>query len=207
MAEILAVTGVGKCENRRLQLWIDAVGGYLVCLAGEVAIGQAIPGATVDIPIFGNLARNHAAIRRDGEGYVLIPQAEVTVEGRRLQGPSFLADGDEVQLGETVRMRFRRPHALSGSARLESLSGHRTHPASDAVLLMAESLVMGRKLHNHVICRDWDDEVVIFRQGDSIHCRSGSAFEIDGQLQDGEGPLSPASHINGEDFSLSLEEI
>lgn len=207
LAETLAVTGVGKCENRRLQLWIDAVGGYLVCLGEEVVLGQAIPGASVDVPIFGNLSRGHATIRRDGEGYVLTPESEVRIEGRKLDGPSFLADGDEIQLGEAVRYRFRRPHALSASARLEPLSGHRTHPASDAVLLMAESLVLGRKLHNHVVCRDWEEDVVLFRQGEELHCRCGGDFEIDGHLQDDQGRLGAVSHVCGEDFSLSVEEI
>jgi len=207
IAQTLAVTGVGKCENRRFQLWIDAVGGYLVCLGQEVVLGQAVPGATTDIPIFGDLSHQHATIRRDGEGYILTPQAIVAVEGRRLDGPSFLTDGDEILLGESVRFRFRRPHPLSASAWLEPLSGHRTQPAGDAVLLMAESIVLGRKLQSHVVCRDWKNEVILFRQGDRIHCRSGGPFEIDGQLHEDEGRLGHVSNVCGEDFSLSVEEI
>ncbi len=185
-----AATGVGNCDNRRFQLWIDAVGGFLVCLGDEIEIGQALPGAAVDVPVFSNLAQRHARIRRDGEGYVLTPSAEVHISGRRLEGPSFLADGDEIQLGEGVRFRFRRPHALSASARLEPLSGHRTQPPADAVLLMAESLVLGPKLSNHVICRDWPSDVVLFRQGDAIHVRTSGSLEIDGKLYNNEGPLS-----------------
>lgn len=207
LPEALAVTGAGKCKNRRLQLWIDAVGGFLVCLSDEVELGQALPGATVDIPVFGNLSHVHARIRRDGEGYVIQPEGLVLLEGRELTGPSFLAEGDEIQLGECVRFRFRRPHALSASARLEPLSGHRTQPPSDAVLLMAESCVLGPKLHNHVVCRDWDDDVILYRQNDRIHCRTSRDIEIDGQLHDGEGPLAANSHVCGEDFSLSVEEV
>jgi hypothetical protein len=72
---------------------------------------------------------------------------------------------------------------------------------------MADSLVLGRKLHNHVVCRGWEEDVVLFRQGEAIHCRSGGDFEIDGHLQDGDGRLNATSHICGEDFSLSVEEI
>ncbi len=207
LAETQAVTGIGKCDNRRLQLWIDSVGGYLVCLGDDVTLGQAVPGATVDIPVFGNLTREHATIRRDGEGYIVTPLANVTLGGKPLQGPTFLSDGDELQLGDSVRFRFRQPHALSQTARLEPLSGHRTQPAADAVLLMAESLVMGRKLNDHVVCRDWPEETILFRSGDEIHCRSNSEFEIDGHLSDGEGTLAQSSHVCGENFSLSVEEI
>jgi hypothetical protein len=72
---------------------------------------------------------------------------------------------------------------------------------------MAESLVLGRKLHNHVVCRGWEEDVILFRQGEALHCRGSGDFEIDGHLQDGQGRLSAASHIRGEDFSLSVEEI
>jgi hypothetical protein len=200
------VTGPGKCENRRLQLWIDAVGGYLVCLADEIEIGQAAHGTKVDIPVFGNLSHVHARVRRDGEGYIISPEGKVLVAGRELIGPSFLTDGDEIQLGEVVRYRFRRPHALSASARLEPLSGHRTQPPSDAILLMAESCVLGPRLSNHVVCRDWTDDVILFRQEGEIHCRTNKEIEIDGRLCDGEGPLAANSHVCGEDFSLSVEE-
>ena len=60
-------------------LFQDAVGGYLVCLGQEIVLGQAVPGADVDVPIFGNLARRHGVIRRDAEGYIVTPEAEMTV--------------------------------------------------------------------------------------------------------------------------------
>lgn len=47
----------------RFLLWVDGVGGYLVCLADEVVIGQAIPHGGADVPIQGDLSRLHATIR------------------------------------------------------------------------------------------------------------------------------------------------
>ena len=197
----------GRCENRRFQLWIDAVGGYLVCLGSELTIGHAVPGAEVDIPIFGNLERQHATLRRDAEGYLIVPDEEVHVEGRLLDGPRFLTDGDEIQLGDSVRLRFRKPHPLSPSATLEFVSSHRTHPASDAVLLMAESLVLGRKMNSHVVCRDWEQQIILFRQDNELFCRGDHEFEIDGELQQGEGRIGTTSRVRGRDFSLSVEQI
>ena len=106
-----------------------------------------------------------------------------------------------------MSLRFRKPHVLSASARLELLSPHRTQPFADAVILMAESCVLGPKWQNHVVCRDWDGDVVLYRQDDNIFCRAMESIEIDGQLHDGRGPVRPGSHVLGTDFSLTLEAV
>ncbi len=205
----------------RFLLWVDAVGGYLVCLGDEIVIGQAHPGNLVDVPIQADIRRRHVSIRREGEGYVIDPlaarnvlagaasarQARVRMDGKDLKSAALLSDGDEFELGEGVRLRFRKPHALSASARLEILSNHRTHPYADAVLLMAESAVLGPKWQNHVICRDWTSDVVLYRQEENLFCRAMQSLEIDGKLQEGRGRLSVRSRVVGSDFSLSLEPV
>lgn len=191
----------------RFVLWVDGVGGYLVCLAKEVVIGQATDGNVVDIPILGDLSRRHVRIRREGEGYVLEPMHAVRVGGKPIQTKTILDDGDEIELGEGVRLRFRRPHALSGSARLDFISRHRTQPWADGVLLMAESCVLGPRFQNHVVCRDWSGDVVLYRQDDALYCRAMDSIEIDGALCDGRGRLDVNSHVVGSDFSMSLEEL
>ena len=189
-------------------LWIDAVGGYLVCLSDEVVIGQASPGTQVEVPIQADISRKHAKIIRQGEGYVLEPLGgKVVLAGKPVTGKVLLSDGDELVLGDAVKVRFRKPHVLSSSARLEMVSPHRTHPFADAVILMAESCVLGPKWQNHVVCRDWNGDVVLYRADDKIMCRAMESIEIDGQLHDGRGPVRPGSHVIGTDFSLSLEAV
>ncbi len=208
-------------RGARFLLWVDAVGGYLVCLGDEIVIGQAHPGNQVDVPIQADIRRRHVSIRRQGEGYVLVPlsareslpgsaavrQGRVRIDGKDVKSPALLNDGDEFELGEGVRLRFRKPHALSASARLEILSNHRTHPFADAVLLMAESAVLGPKWQNHVICRDWTTDVVLYRQEQNLFCRAMQSLEIDGRLQEGRGQLNVRSRVVGPDFSLSLEPV
>jgi hypothetical protein len=75
----------------------------------------------------------------------------------------------------------------------------------DAIILMAESCVLGPKWQNHVVCRDWKGDVVLYRQEDKLFCRAMESLEIDGKLHDGRGPLGPHSRVVGDDFSLSLE--
>ncbi len=192
---------------QRFFLWIDAVGGYLVCGHDTVVIGQPDPTGGVDIPILGDLSRRHAVIRRVGEGYLLDPLRRVRVNDQETGSATSLVDGTVIELSEGVKIRFRRPHPLSATARLEFISGHRTQPTADGVLLFAESLVMGPSSKSHVVCPGWPHEVMLYRQGDELCCRSPGEFEIDGQSRQDRGTVTMQSRIAGEGFSLSLEMI
>ena len=66
-------------------LWVDAVGGYLVCLGDEIWIGQAAPGNAIAITIQAELSRRHAKLTRAGEGYVLEAAHPVLIDGRPVQ--------------------------------------------------------------------------------------------------------------------------
>lgn len=206
----------------RFLLWVDAVGGYWVCLGDEVVLGQPDPSARVDIPILGDLSARHARIRRDGEGYLIEALRETRVNGRRAEPSALLSDGATIALGETVRLLFRRPLALSATARLDFLSRHRTHPSSDAVLLMADTCVLGPKPTSHVVCRDWPCEVVLYRHEGELFCRVAGVASPSGKLQgqaaeavfaiDGRGHrqrarIHPNARVAGEGFSFSLEAI
>jgi hypothetical protein len=199
--------GASGPTGERFLLWIDAVGGYLVCLGDEVVIGQAVPGNAVDLPIQGDLSRRHARIRREGEGYVIDPLQQTRVNGAPIHRRVLLADGDTIELGQGVVLQFHKPHALSATARLDFVSRHRTQPYADGVLLMAESCVMGPNWRNHVVCRDWDDDVVLYQLDGQLHCRTMDALQIDGNLCDGQGRLTTHSHVAGESFSMSLEPL
>ncbi len=206
-ARVGGVTLTQRQPQTRHVLWIDAVGGFLVCRGNEITIGQAIPGNRVDVPILADLRGTHAVIRREDDQYLIEPRGSVRVEGQLAESAALLSDGDEIELGGSVRLRFRRPHPLSASARLEFTSRHRCPDAPDGVLLMAESCVLGPREANHVVCRDWSDDVVLFWQEGQLYCRSGQPFEMDGQMCDSRAPLRPGVQVAGEDFSLTLEEI
>jgi len=194
-------------KTDRFLLWVDAVGGYWVCLNDTVVLGQPVRRQTIDVPILGDLSSRHARIRRDEEGYLIEAIREVRVEGRPVSHMVSLSDGNLIQLGEAVRLRFRCPHALSATARLDFLSSHRTQPSSDAVLLMADSCVLGPNLQNHVVCHKWPAEVILYRNGEELFCRTAGTLEIDGVRHKGGGRITRQSRIAGERFSLSLEQM
>ena len=191
----------------RFMLWVDSVGGYLVCLADEVILGQPGREGSVQVPIMADISGRHARIWRDGEGYLIEPIRSVRLGDRVLRGAASLADGSLIQLGDTVQLRFRRPHALSATARLDFVSPDRTQPPADAVLLMADSCVLGPSRFCHVVCRDWPHEVVLFRRDRELGCRATGTFQIDSVPCQDRGPVKSGSCVTGEGFSLSLEGI
>lgn len=191
----------------RFLLWIDGVGGYLVCESSEVVLGQPLPDGRVDIPIQGDISRDHAVIRRDGEGYVIVPRRRTQVAGRLLAGPEHLPDGALIELGAGVRLRFRKPHPLSATARLEFVSHHRTRPAADAVLLLAESLVLGSSPTSHIECLGWTDDIVLFRQGAQLFCKAADAVMVDGVVRARHPAIHRRARIAVGDRTFCLEEL
>lgn len=231
----------------RFNLWVDAVGGYLVCLGDHVTIGQSpaagrsspgggnnsagptgamgVGGATgaagatgvsgvvgaagrgPDIEILAPISRHHATLHRSAEGYVLEPLNPVSRNGKPMREAEGLVDGDELEIGAGVKLRFRQPHPLSLSAVLEFTSRRQTRSAIDAAVLMADSLVLGPRTHSHIVCRNWRDEAVLFRRPGGLACRAAGNWRVDGHLANGPSAIDGNSRVAGEDFSFSIESV
>lgn len=188
-------------------LWIDAVGGFWVCLANRVTLGQPSSGDAVDIPILGDLSSEHARIVRDGENYLIEPIRETSIRGRKLTGPEPLFDGATIRLGKKLEMLFRRPHPLSMTARLDIVSRHQTRPSSDAILLMADTCLLGPDTNCHVGCPDWEERVVLFRRDDDLFCKATDAMELNGKPVKGPVRIEPGVQVSGPRFSFFLEQL
>lgn len=193
--------------GKRHVAWIDGVGGYLICLDDEVMIGQPSAPPSVDIPILADLSRRHASLRRDGESYVLTPIHRVSVDGQPLTGPTVLHNGALIGVGDTVRIRFRQPHALSATAVLTIESPHKTEPAVDGIVLMSDSCILGPQSHSHVCCRNWTEELVFFRRGEGLTFRTSAMVEVDGEPADPQALLPGNCRLEAENFAMSLEDL
>ena len=200
-------TVVGSENPKRALLWVDAVGGFLVCLDDAIAIGQPSPNESLAVPILADISRRHAVIRRDAGAYVIDPLQRVLIDGREIKGPFVLGDNQLIQLGDNVRIRFTKPHALSMTARLTLESHHKTQPSADSVLLMADSCVLGPNRHCHVRCRGWQRDVVIFRQNDQVFCRADEPLTIDGVTATSSNEIQSGARVEGESFSFAWETV
>src|SRR5437870_85683 len=78
-------------------LWIDGVGGYLVCLSHRVTIGQSLSDTPVDIALTADVSRHHATIQRDTEGYFLEAVRKVQINGQKTD-KALLRTSDRITL-------------------------------------------------------------------------------------------------------------
>jgi hypothetical protein len=197
--------GAAETDSQYL-LWIDGVGGFLVCLGNRVTLGQATPENLVDIPLFADVSRVHATLTRDQEGYLLEGLRPVLVNGKALD-KGLLRNGDRVTLGQCCQLQFRQPVPVSTSARLDLVSGHRLRMAVDGVLLMADTLLLGPGAQVHVAMPDLKQPIVLFRQKAGLGVRCGGPLFVNGVAAVERATLEPGSTVTGEDFSLTLEPI
>lgn len=201
---LLADTSAGS--SRRI-LWIDGVGGYLLIDRDEVMIGQAISSSPIDIGIVGDLGRQSCALLRSDGEYLLQPlqQTIVKLDGCTLDRPQLLKHDAIVQIGNRVKMKFTKPHALSATARLDLASLNRFKPHVDAVLLLADSCILGPSPASHVVCPNWKSELLLFRHAGQWHFRSLQEVDVNGETAQGQIPMVAGMRMRGEDFSLSVE--
>jgi len=191
---------------RRLLLWIDGVGGYLVCLSPRVSLGQATPDAAVDVPLAAEISRLHAYLLRDAEGYVLEALRPVFVKGEAVER-ALLRDGEEFQLGTGCRLRFEQPVPLSATARL-GIVGRRGLPlALDGVLLMADTLVIGPGVQAHVAVPELTREILLARWKEGLQVLAKGAFEVDGRPVHDQAAATLHGTVSGDDFRFSLEPV
>lgn len=188
-------------------LWIDGAGGFLVCLSPRVTLGQGASEAGPDVPLLANVARHHASIHRDGEGYFLEAHRPVSLNGKAVD-KAYLRSGDRLTLGATCQLQFTRPVPISNSARLELVSGQRlVHPVH-AVLLMAETLVLGPTAQAHVVVEDLEQPIILFRPREGLAIRyAGQQLMINGQAQPGRGTLRLGARVSTDVVSLALEGV
>lgn len=194
-------------SEQTFMMWIDGVGGYLVCPAARNTIGQAITQSNIQIPILGDLQRRHCRIETVERSHLLQPLGNLTVDGKKTLRPQQLCSEQIIGLEGGVKLKYARPHPLSGSARLDFISRHRTQPWSDGVLLASGPLILGPDPRNHVYCPRWPWDLIIFQRGGRWFARTRGKLEIDGVVYKAEGPFQLNSRIVGEKFTMGLEPV
>jgi hypothetical protein len=190
----------------KLLLWIDGVGGYLVCLDPRVSLGQAGPDGAPDLAILAAISRHHATIERNTEGYFLEAVRKVALNGQPVER-AFLRSGDRLTFGPACQIQFTQPVPISASARLDLVSGQRwLHPVN-AVLLMAETLVFGPGPQAHVLVEDLKQPLILFRPKDGLAVRYGGNLVIGGRPHKDRGPLVPGAQVTTDALSFALESV
>jgi hypothetical protein len=129
------------------------------------------------------------------------------VNGHTVREKAVLAADSEIMLGHGVRLQFCRPSPLSTTALVELTSPHRLSLPADAVILMGETFIIGPSAGAHVAAPAWTREVVLYRQGDELWCRTPGDFQVDSQNCRDRARVMLSSRVRGEGFSLALESL
>jgi hypothetical protein len=192
---------------KRFLLWVDGVGGYLVCLTNRVTFGQATGDGPVDVPLYADVSRLHAELARDGEGYVLSSAKAVLVNGKE-STRSVLAPSDRITLGASCQFLFHRPVSVSSTARLELTSGHRLPVAVDAVILMANELILGGGPDAHVVVPGVTAPVLIYRSKDGLGVRvPGPQFRVDDRVCSDRAALPLPAVVTSDAVTFAVEPV
>ena len=197
-------------------LWVDGVGGYLVCLGERVSLGQATADALPDVPIFAPIAGLHAELVRDEQGGYLIESARETTVNGTPTTRSVLRPGDRVTLGTCCQLVFHRPAAVSNTGRLELASGHRLPWAVNEVLLMDQTLILGTGEQAHVRLPDDRDpdapdappyRVILHRSKDGLALKCPGKFRVDNRPATDRADLPLPASVQTDRFTFTLEPI
>lgn len=191
--------------NSQRIMWIDGVGGYLLLDQSELVVGQAISGTTADIKIVGDVSRQACVIRRSENDYLLQPLQSMKIGSTPIDRAQILKNGNVIQFGDRVQMKFEMPNPLSSTALLKMVSVNRFQPHVDGILLLADSCVIGPRPGSQVLCQNWNSELLIFRHGPDWYFRTIEEVEVNGNPMRGQIALEAGMRMNGEDFSLSIE--
>lgn len=193
-------------------LWIDGVGGFLVCEGRTVTLGQAGGDSQVEVPLMADVSRKHAAIVRDGEHYLLDPLRTCSVDGRVATERVRLYADAELQLGADamsgVKLHFNVPHVCGVSARLDVVSGHRLRPHADGVVLLADACVVGPSPASHIVASQASRTCVLFRRPDgTIVFRTAGSYDVDGRRMSETSVVTRRSRITADGLCWQLEPL
>jgi hypothetical protein len=196
----------------RFMLWIDGVGGYLVCEGPTVAIGRPGTDSAADIRLMADISRMHVVLHREGEHYLLEPVRTCRVGGRRPERIVRLADAATIELGDdskqAVRLEFCVPNACTRTARLEVVSPHRLQPHADGIVLLADSCLIGSAADDHVRAAGRERSLLLHRRSDgTLVFRAEGTYDVDGVRSKGATRISRSARIRSAEFSLRLEPL
>ncbi|MBL9081991.1 MAG: hypothetical protein JNK76_09315 [Planctomycetales bacterium] len=211
----------------RYMLWIDGVGNYLMCERSSIAVGQPTMlgvrsekpamgdesvAAEVDVAIMADISRRHVLVERHGEHYLLKPLRRVWLGAAEVTFPRYLSDGTRFELGDRpgrgLQLRFDLPSSCGMTGRLVVESRHRLQPAADAVLLLADSCLIGPNEDCHVRVLKMTRTLVMHRRSDGqLVFRAEGSYDVDGRRAGGTTRIERSSRVRADDFSLQLEPL
>ncbi len=190
--------------NRRLVLWVDGVGTYLILPRSRISLGRTGSSARPDIALPSELEGFHAEVSRLEDDYFIAPaQGEVQVNGRTVDR-HLLSHGDAIDLGNRCRIKFLLPTPMSSSAVLNLRRGLRVQGGAKDVILFDENIVLGPGERSHVRTRSGGKPIVLMARDGQLTCRAEEPIEVDGVVRGQEVPVTEGSQLRVGELSFTV---
>lgn len=163
-------------------IWVDGVGGFLVLARSPWLVGGPAAERDGAICVQAALRRQEAELilssgdysfrRLNDAGYTGEEGGERSVpNGSWASAERPLRRRDTFRLGNGVHFEFCCPNPLSTSARLTVEPRFRFRPHADAILLLADTLLLGTTRDCHMVASHADQTIVLFRRGTDWFCK------------------------------------
>jgi hypothetical protein len=183
-------------------LWIDGVGGYVICSADAFQFG-ASTSRVADASVFADLPEHAFSIATIAESCILEPITRaVNINGRLVERPTVLKSNDRIDVGQ-VSLLYRRPNPFSRTAILTLASRHRWNHHVDGVILMSHCCLIGNTTHAHIFNPHSDMEWMLTKDKDAWGIASRSADQISSDRRQKQA-LMPMRRFKGEGIQLTL---
>lgn len=182
-------------------LLVDGGGSYLIIRGDNVSLGRAAAARPAMVPIFSDLAEQHATIQRNEDDYFLSSTKPFEVGGRKLTY-HLLRDGDRVMLGRKAKFTFRVPSRRSSTAVLDLSDTTKMPNDVRRVVLFRRHATLGSGRSAHISCRHANPPLVLFERDGRLHVRPKN----DGHVAPDAMPLSMGQPVEISGVGLALNE-
>ncbi|MEY4189493.1 MAG: hypothetical protein RIR17_229, partial [Planctomycetota bacterium] len=151
------------------------------------------------------IGRVHCVFQRGGERFTLEAQLPCKVNEVVVDQPMILKGDEEITLGNSCRVLFSLPLQGSLTALVRPLSIHRPTAPVDGVVLMGQTLSLGREAPAHILVPGLAKPVIIFRSRNGLSIRSESPLIVAGKKVTGPHPIPEEASVIAGAISFSIE--
>jgi len=170
--------GAGSSSADRLLLLVDGGGSYLILRNDTVSVGRAASSRPADLPIFSDLAEQHANVSRVEDDYFLFAAKDVDVAGRKTRH-QLLRDSDRIVFGRKAKLTFRIPSRKSPTAVLDLSDTTKMPNDVRRAVLFSRHATIGNGPMAHVYCRHSTVPLILFERNGSLWIRPKNDGHVD----------------------------
>ncbi|KAA5543802.1 hypothetical protein FYK55_11555 [Roseiconus nitratireducens] len=193
------------------RLWVDGCGGFLLVTRQRVSVGGMRPDSDAAVQVRSDWRRHEGELIRQGSDYFWVPATDSPADVASSLERRLLRTGEHLPITGVTKLSLEQPSPLSGSAVLSLAPPHRFSGHVDRVLLVDQTVLIGRASNNHIRLSGRDSAaVLLFRDGrwHAKHRQSQSSPMSRGANVWSEFvELVPGQRVSVDELDMTLEQV